>query len=112
MPGPAVLVVEDDPSVQTTLCATFTMLGFMPHRTESVEGALRILGRKHIDAVMLDIRLPDPTGLQRSGLSLLAFLRATPDYANVPVLIFTGMPLSSDDDALAHKHNAEVSYKP
>jgi DNA-binding response OmpR family regulator len=112
MPSPAVLVVEDDASVQTTLCATLALLGFTPHHAQTIDDALGILGREHIDAVTLDIRLPDPKGLQRSGLSLLAFLRATPEYANVPVVIFTGMPLSENDEALARKHGAEVFYKP
>jgi DNA-binding response OmpR family regulator len=112
MPGPAILVVEDDLSVQTTLCATLTLLGFTPHGAQSVHEALITLGRERIDAVTLDIRLNNPTHLQRSGLTLLQFLRGTPDYANVPVLIFTGTPLSDADEALARKHNADVFYKP
>ena len=112
MPSPAVLVVEDDSSVQTTLCATLTLLGFTPHHAQTIDDALAILGRERIDAVTLDIRLPDPKGFQRSGLSLLAFLRATPDYTNVPVVVFTGMPLSEDDEALARRLGAEVFYKP
>lgn len=112
MAGPCVLVVEDDASVQHTLCATLTLLGFRTHHAESVEAALRILGTEHVDAVTLDIKLSDPKGLQRSGLNLLAFLRATPDYENVPVLIFTGMPLSPDDEVAAQKQNAHIFYKP
>jgi DNA-binding response OmpR family regulator len=112
MPGPAVLVVEDDSSVQTTLCATLALLGFTPHHADSVHGALLILSREHIDAVTLDIRLADSKGLPRSGISLLAYLRATPDYAHVPVLIFTGIPLSSDDETLVRKHGAHIFYKP
>jgi DNA-binding response OmpR family regulator len=112
MPGPAILVVEDDPLLQTTLCATLTLSNFTAHRAETIDEALRILGREHIDAVTLDVRLPDPQGLKRSGLALLSFLRATPDYANVPVLIFTGIPLSEDEQMLARKHNAEVFIKP
>jgi hypothetical protein len=54
--------------------------------------------------------------VDRSGLSLLAFLRATAEYANVPVIIFTGAftgaPLSPEDPATARKHNAEVFQKP
>jgi DNA-binding response OmpR family regulator len=107
-----VLVVEDEILVQTTLCATLTHVGFSTHRADSVEGALRILGAEHVDAVMLDIRLPDSKGQQRSGLTLLAFLRATAEYAQVPVLIFTGVPLSADDEALARKYDAQIFYKP
>jgi DNA-binding response OmpR family regulator len=109
---PVVLVVEDEESVQTTLCATLTVMGFKTHIADTVDAALKVLGTEHIDAVSLDIRLPDPKGLKRTGLSLLAFLRATAEYANVPVLIFTGMPLSSEDEQLARRHDAHIFYKP
>src|ERR687896_307386 len=107
-----VLVVEDEIPVQTTLCATLTLVGFHALRADSVDSALRTLGTEHVDAVILDVRLPDSKGMQRSGLSLLAFLRATPDYARIPVLIFTGVPLSAEEETLVRKHEAEVFYKP
>jgi CheY-like chemotaxis protein len=109
---PVVLVVEDELPVQTTICAALTLMGFKPHRAATVDAALTILGADHVDAVSLDIRLPDPTGLYRSGLSLLPLLRAMPEYARVPVLIFTGNPLSPEDEELARHHDAHVFYKP
>jgi DNA-binding response OmpR family regulator len=109
---PVVLVVEDELAVQTTLCATLTLMGFKAYPADTVETALKILGREHVDAVCLDVRLPDPKGLERSGLTLLAFLRATAEYAHVPVLIFTGNPLSPDDEELARRSDAHVFYKP
>ena len=109
---PIVLVVEDEPSVQTTLCATLTLMEFAPHHAKSVDEALKILGSQHVDAVTLDVRLPDPDNLQRSGLTLLPLLRATAEYATIPILIFTGMPLSPDDEEIARRHDAHVFYKP
>ena len=110
--APIVLVVEDEQSVQTTLCATLTLMGFKTYHADTVDSALKILGTEHVDAVSLDFRLPDPKGLQQTGLSLLAFLRATAEYAHVPVLIFTGMPLSPEDEELVRRHDAHVFYKP
>ena len=107
-----VLVVEDEILVQTSLCTTLTLVGFSTHRADCVEAALRILGAEHVDAVLLDIRLPDSRGQQRSGLTLLAFLRATAEYAQVPVLIFTGVPLLDEEEALARKYDAQIFYKP
>ena len=95
--APAVLVVEDEPSVQTTYCATLTLMGFKPHHADTVDRALEILANERIDAVSLDVRLPDPKGLERSGLTLLAYLRSTREHAQLPVLIFTGVPLSLDE---------------
>ncbi|RPI53969.1 MAG: response regulator [Acidobacteria bacterium] len=110
--APAVLVVEDEPSVQTTFCATLTLMGFKTHHAATVDRALEILGSERIDAASLDVRLPDPTGLDRSGLTLLAYLRSTTKHAHLPVLIFTGVPLSAEEESLIQKHNAEVFYKP
>ena len=108
----AVLVVEDEPTLQTTLSAFLTLNEFATFRASSVDEALKILGREHIDAVTLDIRLPDEQGMQRTGLTLLNFLRATPPYERLPVVIFTGVPLSPKDAQHARRLNAEVIYKP
>jgi len=109
---PAVLVLEDDPAVRTTLCTMLTLAGFTTHYAVTVDDALAILGSEHVDAVSLDVRVPDPKGLERSGLSLLTILRETPAYAAVPALIFTGMPLSVEEEDVARKLNAPVFYKP
>ena len=110
--APVVLVVEDEPSVQTTFCATLTLMGFKTQHADTVDRALEILSAERVDAVSLDVRLPDPKGLDRSGLTLLAYLRASKEHAHLPVLIFTGQPLSQEEEILIQQHNAEVFYKP
>ena len=110
--APVVLVVEDEPFVQKTLCATLTLMGFKTHPASTIDAALKVLGTEHIDAISLDVRLPDPNGSQRTGLSLLAYVRASAEYAHVPVLIFTGMPLTDEDEDLARRHDAPIFYKP
>lgn len=108
----AILVVEDEASLRTTMCATLTLMGFMTHQAESVDAALKILGAERVDALVLDVRLPDPTGLQQSGLHLLRYLRATPEYVHLPVLIFTGVPLSASEEELVRGHGGHIFYKP
>jgi hypothetical protein len=39
-------------------------------------------------------------------------LRATVEYAAIPVVIFTGMTLDPDEEQTARQHNAQVFYKP
>ena len=107
-----VLVVEDEIPVQSTLCATLALAGFTTRRAEDVESALSILDAAHVDAVILDVRLPDSKGLQRSGLTLLSYLRTTREYRQTPVVIFTGAPLSDEDEAFVLRHDAQVFYKP
>src|SRR5882672_86573 len=109
---PTVLVVEDETLVQQTLCAALVLMGFKTLRADNVDAALTILANDRIDAVSLDIRIPDPKGLQRSGLSVLAHLRSIEEYRSVPVLVFTGMPLTAEDAELVGRHHARVFYKP
>lgn len=109
---PAVLVLEDDPSVRATLCTMLTHAGFTTLHAQTVDDALAILGTQQVDAVSLDVRVPDPQGLDRSGLSLLTILRGMPGYASLPALIFTGMPLSLEEENVARQLNAPVFYKP
>jgi len=112
MDKPAVLVVDDEPNVQETLATVLTIVGFKSHRAGNVEEALAVLAQERIDAISLDIRMPDPGGLERDGFALLKHLRTVPKYANVPVLLFTGVDLSEAETALAVKLRAKVFYKP
>jgi hypothetical protein len=50
--------------------------------------------------------------LYRSGLDLLQFVRATPEYVQMPVLVLSGKPLSSCEDQLVLAHGAHLFYKP
>jgi DNA-binding response OmpR family regulator len=107
-----VLVVEDETSLRTTMCASLTLMGFITHQADSVDAALRILGAERVDAIVLDVRLPDSSGLQKTGLHLLRFVRATPEHAQIPVLIFTGVPLSPAEEEMVRQHGGRVFYKP
>lgn len=107
-----VLVVEDETSLRTTMCASLTLMGFITHQAASVDAALRILGAEQVDAIVLDVRLPDSTGLQKSGLHLLRFVRATPEHAHIPVVIFTGVPLTPAEEETVRQNGAHVFYKP
>jgi DNA-binding response OmpR family regulator len=109
---PVVLVVDDESSIRTTMCAVLTLKDFFPMPADSVKAALKILGTEHIDAMVLDVRLPDETGLYRSGLDLLQFVRATPEYVQMPVLVLSGQPLSSGEDQLVIAQGAHLFYKP
>ena len=108
----AVLVLEDDPSVAATLCTMLTLAGFTAHHAKTVDEGLLILATERVDAVSLDMCVPDPKGLERSGLSLLVTLRRMPTYASMPAVIFTGMPLSTQQEDTARTLNAAIFYKP
>lgn len=108
----AILVVEDDLTLRTTMCASLTLMGYAPLQADSVSAALKVLATEQVDAIILDVGLPDETGLYRSGISLLRFVRATQEHAELPVLIFTGRPLSPPDEELVRGNRGGLFYKP
>ena len=109
---PVVLVVDDESSIRTTMCAILTLKDFFPLPAENINAALKILGTERVDAMVLDVRLPDETGLYRSGLDLLQFVRATPEYAEMPVFVLSGTQLSAAEDQLVLAYGGQLFYKP
>jgi CheY-like chemotaxis protein len=56
--------------------------------------ALRALAADPVDCVVLDLRLPDMTGFE-----VLEKIGKAPHLSDVPVVVFTGKDLSSEEDA-------------
>ena len=108
----AVLVVEDEAPLRTTICAALTLVGFNAHQAGNADAALNILATEHIDAVVLDVWLPDPQGLQRCGLTLLRLIRASAAHAHLPILFFTATPLSPAQELIVRLNHAYLFYKP
>ena len=104
-----ILFVEDEPSQQEVLALALTASGYTVLQATDVPQALALLDDA-FDAAILDVRLPDPAGFNRDGLTLLGELRARQPY--VPIALFTGIPLSEAEDLFARTQNATVLYKP
>ena len=78
----SVLLVDDDPAVAKVLGALLAQAGLTrAHATNGAE-ALSLLGRKPIDVVVSDVRMPGMGGLELLG----EVERAWPD---VPVILLT-----------------------
>ena len=107
-----VLGVEDELSLQTSLSAFLTHHEFSTLRASSIDEALNALTGVHVDAVTLDIRIPDESGLKRSGMAILEAMRLMPTYEQVPVVILTGVTLSPEDEETAQRLGAVILYKP
>jgi DNA-binding response OmpR family regulator len=69
--NPTLLVVEDDPAIRTFLADNLTADGFELHVAEMARDALRLLETKAPDVAIVDVGLPDG-----SGLDLIATVRA------------------------------------
>ena len=101
MPGAEILLVEDD-DLNQALVPAILARSDQPHLRDArvtVAGTLAqaraILAERHIDLVLLDMRLPDG-----GGLPLATELRDQPG-SSAAVIALTGAPAEHGDDALA-----------
>ncbi len=77
-----ILVIDDEPEVRESLETLLGMEGFEVESAGTAEAGLGLLGRRAFDLVLLDLALPD-----RSGLEVLREIRTLdPD---LPVLMIT-----------------------
>jgi HAMP domain-containing protein/signal transduction histidine kinase/DNA-binding response OmpR family regulator len=100
------LVVEDNPAEQLSISE---LLGY--HDIEvSVAAtgaeALAAIAEQPYDCMVLDLRLPD-----MSGFDVLERLRDTPSLNDLPVVVFTGKDLSSEEDTRLHSLARSVVVK-
>jgi DNA-binding response OmpR family regulator len=87
---PRLLLVEDDPVLRTFLADNLTADGFELLLAETVRDGLRLLEYKQPDLALVDVGLPDG-----SGLDLVARVRAADGVASrldpaVPLVLLTG----------------------
>lgn len=86
-----VLVIDDDPIYRETARMFLTMLGRNVSLAENGQAGLRLLGEKSFDILIVDMEMPDI-----SGLEVIRQLRMKPELADLPVIMVT-----SRDDAMA-----------
>ncbi len=60
---PTILILEDEALLARTLAKTFERQGFEAHQADSVAAAKRIASETSVDIALLDLRLPDGSGL-------------------------------------------------
>jgi two-component system response regulator AtoC len=77
-----VLLVDHDPAVAKVLGALLAQAGLTTHSARDGREALELLGRKPIDVVVSDVRMPGMDGMQ-----LLA--EVTKGWPDVPVILLT-----------------------
>jgi len=64
---PAILIVEDEPTLAKNMCRYLRNAGFEVHVTDTGKSAMAELERYKPDIVLLDYRLPDTDGLELLG---------------------------------------------
>ncbi len=86
-----ILIAEDEPAILDPLSFILELAGWQVVSVTDGEAALVSMRRQRPRLLLLDIMLP-----QRSGLDVLKTLRSDPDLADIPVLILTARGQSHD----------------
>ena len=105
--GRTVLIMDDESSVRSALVRALQVRGYEVVETETIDEAVSALDESAIDAAVLDVRLPNG-----SGLDVLRPLRERLESRNVPVLVWTGSLLSEDEERAVARHRAHFFQKP
>ncbi len=80
-----ILIADDSASMRAMLVAIVESLGdYQIVEASSGFEALRLLPRDHVDLILTDINMPDINGLE-----LISYLRANPNYKDIPVFIIS-----------------------
>ncbi len=86
-----ILIVEDDPDLRELLTYELTQEGFSVDAAGLGAEALRLCHRQTPDLVLLDLMLPD-----FSGLEICRALRRSPETEDVPIIFLTACGADAD----------------
>ena len=101
-----VLIVDDEPNMARAIQRTLKAVGFDTLVATSGLEAGIYLHYSAPDVITLDMRMPDVDGRE-----LLNFMRGLDDYANVKILVVTGMN-DQDLQLLDLRNVDDVLHKP
>lgn len=86
-----IVIVEDEVDAAEMFAEMMRVSGFRVLKATSSVPAMQLIEQEKPDAVILDIMMPDI-----SGLDILHFMRRTPDLARIPVVVVSAKSLPSD----------------
>ena len=100
------LVVEDNPAEQLSIRTLLDHDDIDVSIAATGEEALASIGAETYDCMVLDLRLPD-----MSGFDVLERLKDMPSSGDLPVVVFTGKELTSEEDLQLHALARSVVVK-
>lgn len=86
------LVIDDEHQFSRSLEGMLGGSHFSLHRAHSAQEALEMLADFSPDAILVDMILPDV-----SGLSLIRRLRASADHSQLPIFMTSGLAMEGDE---------------
>lgn len=88
-----VLVVDDSATVRKFVATSLQLQGFSILMAADGMEALEKMPTEKIDAIITDLNMPD-----MDGFEFLKNLRATPEYATIPVIVLSSITNQEEKD--------------
>jgi CheY-like chemotaxis protein len=101
-----ILIVDDDPTIRAAMGMLLAMSGYWVSEAANGAEALELLDQYGSDALVTDLRMP-----LVSGLSLCHRLRARPDTAHLPVIVFSYIDDPAQVNALSDLGGIDIVDK-
>ncbi len=86
-----ILIVEDEPDTAEMFAEMMRLNGYRVIKTYGGAAAMTLLGHEKPDAMVLDLMMPDI-----SGLEVLRYLRRDPMLMQIPVIIVSAKSMPAD----------------
>jgi DNA-binding response OmpR family regulator len=86
-----VVVIEDEPDAAEMFGEMMRVSGFRVVKSYSSGPAIDIIEREKPDIVILDVMMPDI-----SGIDILKIMRARPDLEKIPVIVVSAKSMPAD----------------
>ena len=90
-PQKTVIIVEDEPDAAEMFAEMMRVSGYRVVKIFSSTPAIGIIKAENPDVVILDVMMPDI-----SGLEVLRFMRREPELKNIPVILVSAKSMPSD----------------
>jgi len=110
-----ILIIDDDDIVRELLCSTLKRQGHEVHDLATAIGATRVIFEQDIDAVVVDVNLPDI-----SGDKLARVLRQNSRGAALAIVLVSSLPIDelkalallAQADGVLSKSNIRAGLEP
>jgi len=102
-----VIIVEDEPNISASLTFILNRAGYAVKCVDDGNEALFEIQNEHPDVVILDVMLPN-----RSGLEILRDIRSAPAISKMPVLMLSAKGQTKDREVAAQTGADHYMVKP
>lgn len=86
-----IIVVEDEPDTAEMFAEMMRLSGYEVLKSYGGRTAITLIAQTRPDAVVLDLMMPD-----LSGLEVLGYMRRDPRLVNIPVIVVSAKSLPAD----------------